>query len=646
MAIVKMKKLRLIVMRSQRDALMRDLNLLGCVEVTQPDGSRGEEELPGMPVREEDAGAESRRAQGAALRRAIDVLNRYAPEKTPMFASMREMSADDFFAGRDEERLFALAAEIDEADSRLRRLDAEEIRLLGYIESLSPWESHKLPLDCEGTKTTGLLLGAVPVSTDLEALDAAMADAAPLCEVFRVSSGREQHCLCAMFARDSRQEVADVLRSRGFVAASHKGVNATAAQAISKTREELEQLSAEREELRAKIIGASVDRQALLYMLDLTQARQAEAEASEKLIATERTATLTGWIPAASEGALRDMLSQYVCALELRDPEDDEMADVPVRLHNNPVTRPLSMVTEMYSLPAYNGVDPNPLMAPFFVLFYGFMMADMGYGLVMVLAALIVKRKKPRGGMRNFFDLLLLCGISTFVIGALTGGFFGDAPAQVAGIFGATFTLPYTPLFDPVKDTTVVLITALAFGGVQIFTGMLISFIKTTKDGHFWDALMDQGSWWLVFGGIALGALGVTWYVMIAGFVAVVLTQGRSKPTIIGKLTSGLGKLYDITGYFGDILSYSRLMALMLAGGVIAQVFNTIGALTGNIVTFLIIFIIGHALNMGLNLLGCYVHDLRLQCLEFFGKFYEDGGKPFKPLSINGKYVNITGNRL
>jgi V/A-type H+-transporting ATPase subunit I len=155
------------------------------------------------------------------------------------------------------------------------------------------------------------------------------------------------------------------------------------------------------------------------------------------------------------------------------------------------------------------------------------------------------------------------------------------------------------------------------------------------------DGLFDVGSWWLLFAGIAVGALGGTWWVAIAGVAALVLTQGRSKPTIIGKLVGGLASLYNITGYFGDILSYSRLMALMLAGGVIAQVFNTIANLTGNIFTFIIIFIIGHAMNLGLNLLGCYVHDLRLQCLEFFGKFYKDGGRPFNPLSINAKYVSV-----
>jgi V/A-type H+/Na+-transporting ATPase subunit I len=196
-------------------------------------------------------------------------------------------------------------------------------------------------------------------------------------------------------------------------------------------------------------------------------------------------------------------------------------------------------------------------------------------------------------------------------------------------------------LFNPLNDTLMVLIGAMALGFVQVITGMIVSFVKKTKDGHLKDGLMDEGSWWLVFVGIALGALGVTWWVLIAGAAALLLTQGRSSPTLLGKFVGGIASFYSITGYFGDILSYSRLMALMLAGSVIGQVFNTLGAITGNIVTFTLIFLVGHTLNFGLSLLGCFVHDMRLQCLEFFGKFYSDGGRPFEPLEISTKYVNI-----
>ncbi|MBR6312250.1 MAG: V-type ATP synthase subunit I, partial [Oscillospiraceae bacterium] len=224
--------------------------------------------------------------------------------------------------------------------------------------------------------------------------------------------------------------------------------------------------------------------------------------------------------------------------------------------------------------------------------------------------------------------------------GALTGGFFGDWLTQIVLITsGKDFALP--ALFTPLGDTLMILIGCMALGAVQIITGMAISFIQKLRKRQYLDALFDEFTWWVVFAGIALAVLKVTMIVLWIGVAMVVigpLIRGKG----MGKITGIFASIYsNVTGYFGDILSYSRLMALMLAGSVIAQVFNTLGAIAGNVIIFLIISIVGNILNFGLNLLGCYVHDLRLQCLEYFGKFYKDGGKPFRPLAVNTKYVDV-----
>ena len=186
-----------------------------------------------------------------------------------------------------------------------------------------------------------------------------------------------------------------------------------------------------------------------------------------------------------------------------------------------------------------------------------------------------------------------------------------------------------------------ILVGSMALGLVHIVTGMAVSFIRKLRSGAYLDALFEEATWWLVFVGIALLALGITNWVLYGALVLVVagpLITGKG----IGKVTGVFSSLYNhVTGYFGDILSYARLMALMLAGSVIAQVFNTLGAIPGNIVVFVVVSMAGNTLNFALNLLGCYVHDLRLQCLEYFGKFYEDGGRPFRPLAYNTKYVDI-----
>ena len=644
MAIVKMKKLKLLVSRSDRENVLRELMLLGCVEVSEPDEMLEDPDIANCVVRE-NAELERYRSEHASLARGIEIINQYVPVKTGLFAMRPEISDDVLLDESDSAVCLQLSKTLDLFDSRIRRLMTEENNEKNLIESLTPWKSLKIPLDSEGTGTCSVILGAVASSVSFDALQSELHDAAAESEAFLVSSNMEQHYLCVICMRDKQTAVYEVLRRYNFSLTTHRTLSGTAEDNIRNSEKRLLELAEEKANLTDQITDAAKYRDTIQLCFDHTGTKIARAEAAEKLLGTDYALALIGWVTATSEPELRSILSKYTCAWELIDPTPEEYENVPVLLKNSPVTRPLSMVTEMYSLPAYDGVDPNPPMTPFFVLFYGLMMADMGYGLIMTIAAIIVKRKKPRGGMRNFFDLLLLCGISTFVIGALTGGLFGDAPAQIAGLFGATFTMPYKPLFDPLNNTTEVLLGALALGAIHIIFGMGISFVKQIKDGHMLDAIFDIGSWWILFAGIALGALGLTWWVAIVGVAMIVLTGGRSKPNIIGKLGSGLGSLYNITGYFGDILSYSRVMALMLAGGVIAQVFNTLGALTGNIVTFLFIFIIGHALNFGLNLLGCFVHDMRLQCLEFFGKFYQDGGRPFKPLSVKTKYNNVVTNK-
>ena len=395
--------------------------------------------------------------------------------------------------------------------------------------------------------------------------------------------------------------------------------------------------------LTDKLTALAGDVPAIRLAADRCTQEIAKAQAADRLAHSERTFCLDGWVPCEDVPKLEALLEKFCCAWELEDPSPEEYPDVPVKLKNNRLTWPLNMVTEMYSLPAYDGVDPNPLMAPFFILFYGIMMADMGYGLLMILASIIITKKaRPKGTSGQMFGLMFSCGISTFIMGALTGGFFGDFLPQLAGIINPNTPFKALPsLFTPLDDTITILIGAMALGFVQIVTGMAISFVEKLKKGEIMDAIWEELTWWVVFAGIACMALGVTNIVLYVGIGMVVVGSGWSAKGF-GKVTAIFGSVYNhVTGYFGDILSYSRLMTLMLAGSVIASVFNTLGAIPGNVVIFLIVSMLGNGLNFALNLLSCYVHDLRLQCLEYFGKFYKDGGRPFKPLAINTKYVDI-----
>ncbi|MDR2420873.1 MAG: V-type ATP synthase subunit I [Oscillospiraceae bacterium] len=638
MSIVKMKKLRVTAMRAQKEELLKKLLILGCVEVSEPDGLLSDPDAAALMTREAGT-ADKLRDDYGSVTRALGALGRYAPAKSKMFAERENISASEFLGESDMEENLRIAERIERCDSRIRHTTAEEARLDAKVESLLPWEPLDLPFEREGTRTSVVLLGAVPAAADFEEFERALRDAAEEAWAYKVSEGREQICLCVICLREKQEEVAEALRAFSFTAGAHRGIRGTAAENIEELRRDIAGLREERAALTDEIISADARRAELVRCADVLATKIARAEAGGKFLVTESAAMFEGWLPEPSSAALEEGLSEFVCEWELCDPAPEEYPDVPVKLKNNALTSPLMMVTEMYSLPAYDGVDPNPLMAPFFVLFYGIMMADMGYGLIMALGALFVKRKKPKGSMKTFFDLLLMCGAATFAVGIFTGSFFGDFLTQLGVVCGFTFKLP--ALLDVNRSAQELLYAAIAVGCLQIFFGMGVSFFLRIRDGHFLDGLFDVGSWWLLFAGIGVFVLTGSPWVGIAGAVALIATQGRNSKSIGGKIVGGLGSLYDITGYFGDALSYARLMALMLAGGAVASAFNQIGSMTGNVVTFVIIAFAGHALNLGLNLIGCYVHDLRLQCLEYMGKFYKDGGRAFSPLKLDPKHFDI-----
>ena len=637
-----MKKLRICGVSEEQTQLIRQLQLLGSVEIGAPCALT---DTQGVQVfcAGDGKSADALLRTSARLTSALETLKHYETKKGGLFAARPEKTIGELFS--DEAYAAALdtaQAVLDAQDAR-SRLAAEKSRLTAVRESFVPWQQLPLPLETLGTQHTRILLGTVPAQTDLEALRARVFEAADEVQLEQISADQQSRYLLVFVHKCAAEAVGAALREAGFALTTFDGVQGTAAENIRRTDEAIAACEQQDAEKLAELTALAAQKPALQLAFDRCTQEISKAQAADRLVHSEKTFCLGGWVPCEDVGKLEALLSGFCCAWELTDPAPEEYPDVPVKLKNNKLTWPLNMVTEMYSLPAYDGVDPNPLMAPFFILFYGIMMADMGYGLLMILASIIItKKSRPKGTSGQMFGLMFSCGISTFLMGALTGGFFGDFLPQLVGIIDPDTTFKALPsLFTPLDDTITILIGAMALGFVQIVTGMAISFVEKIKKGQIMDAIWEELTWWVVFAGIACMALGVTNIVLYVGLAMVVVGSGWSAKGF-GKVTAIFGSVYNhVTGYFGDILSYSRLMTLMLAGSVIASVFNTLGAIPGNVVIFLIISALGNGLNFALNLLSCYVHDLRLQCLEYFGKFYQDGGKPFEPLAINTKYVDI-----
>ena len=634
-----MKHLRLLGMESEREALLKTMQDLECVEISHIDGS--EEALKTGLAKPDDRALLNAQEESRAYRAALAALDRFAPEKKGLFRKRQGVSRASFFDEENERQARAAAEAINADMRRLGEIESERTKNEALRASLTPWLAVDAPLDSTDG-VLSLLFGTVGATVTDDALRALSDSLSGLLTWQQASSDKTLRYLLIACHKSVKEQALSALRELGFSTVSFRGLCGTAEENDKKLEAALAALESERREIERRVERFGGNRETLLEASDRAAILLRREEAKSRLVETDKVFLLEGWLPADRCTALEKALEPFTCAVETREPAEDEYPQVPVQLRNNKLTRPLNMVTEMYSLPAYGTLDPNPLMAPFFILFYGIMMADMGYGLLMMIASVIIGKKyRPKGTSGELFSLLGLCGISTFIMGALTGGFFGDFLTQLVAIVspGTVFALP--KLFDPLDDLTMILIGSMALGVVQIITGMAISLIEKCKRKKFLDAFFEEITWWIVFLGIALAVLKKGTAVLYLGCALVLLgpiVQGKGW----GKLTGVFGSVYNhVTGYFGDILSYTRLMALMLAGSVIAQVFNMLAAMPGNVVAFLIISMLGNAMNFGLNLLGCYVHDLRLQCLEFFNKFYVDGGKPFRPMTLDTEYVDL-----
>ena len=642
MSIVKMKRLRLIALARDRDELLSSLLHAGCVEVSEPPA-----DLADPLLRRDKARVAEAKSELAELKQALSVLRRQAPQKEGLLTPRQVVRERDLLDHGAMAAALEKARTVNDHAKAAGQCSARETRLNAELQSLRPWEACDLPLNEAGTRCVAVLLGTVPSAVDFDAMAGAVSEAAEASQVTLLSADGQQQCLEVLVHRSQEGAALEALRSYGFSLPQFKDASGTARDNVRRLEEEMEAVRAQRQAELDAIWAMGPETGALKLCVDQVQQVLATEETKERILAGGSILCLDGWVDEPNVSKLEQALAAFDCAWELTDPAPEEYPKVPVKLQNGPLTRCMNMVTEMYALPVYGTVDPNPLMAPFFILFYGIMMADMGYGILMVLVAIfMIKKLRAKGGMRNFAELLFYCGISTFVLGAITGGFFGDFLTQLVSIIspGTEFALP--ALFTPMNDTIAILGGSLVLGFIQIITGQIVSFVEKTRKGHLMDAIWDEGTWWVLYLAVGLLALGVgniAGYpvVLIIGIVMLAVGSTRNAKGF-GKIGSFVGAVYNgVTGIFSDVMSYARLMALMLSGSIIASVFNTLGGITGNVFFFLLISMLGNTLNFALNLLGCYVHDLRLQCLEFFGKFYQDGGKPFRPLAIHTKYVDI-----
>ena len=665
MSIVKMKRLRLIGMQSERESMLRLLQHLGCVEIDEPGDRKDDPDWASLTRPDTGALNEARDAR-SSVENALKALKKYGPKQKGGLLTPRPVITEgELFDDAAYRTGLADAGQLVALERKISALYAEQNKLRTQKLALAPWLALDIPLETASTPEVAVSFGTVAASTDLDAMDGALGAVTDLYELMRAGADNELKYLVFLCHRSVEEDCQAVLKEYGFSRAALRGWTGTAAENDKRLDEQLADAARELESTIAQVGEYASRKGALEQCLDRADQEIAREEARCRLLDSSSAFFLEGWVPVPDEKKLLEQLGQYTCCWETQDPAPEDYPVVPVKLKNNRFTEPLTTITEMYSLPAYDGVDPNGLMMPFYVFFFGFMFADLGYGLILAGACAFINHKvHPKGGFGQLIRLMIMCGISSAVIGFFTGGFFSDFLAQFTSMLGLSQpVIPFLsvpdgvtgvpgPLLNVMGDPMTVLVFALAVGFVQIVVGMAVKFWMLCRRGQVVDAILDIGTWWVIFVGIGLFAAGIG---NVAGYPVVLiigclmlLGQARNAKGF-GKVTAVIGAVYNgVTGYFGDILSYSRLMVMMLAGSVIGQVFNILGAMPGGglppaigIPIFFLIFIVGHSFNIGLNVIGTYVHTSRLQYLEFFKQFYEEGGRPWRPLNIATKYVDI-----
>ena len=668
MAVMPMKRIAIYALKNRRKQILELIQRRGVVEIDDRKADAT------VFARMDTVPAKARFENNAAsLQAALEALDKLEPPKKSLLASLN--GRDPIPLSKYEETA-QQAGELLKTASRINVLwkkcadnRAEILRLQTQIRALEPWMKLDISMRTLGTPTTSVFIGSFPTEYTEETLRAMIAEGAPEVDGVTVevlSAAAQQTCVFLMCHISQGLKLETYLRSIGFTYPAEPS-KTPPADRVQKLNGRIEALQAEIDGAEAEIRTFKDQREAILYTIDYFTMRTEKYDVLGRLWQSPHVFIITGYVPAENADALKEELETKLEAyVELSAPDEND--DVPVKLKNNAFAAPVEGVLESYSMPGKKEIDPSTIMAIFYYFLFGMMLSDAGYGLLMVLGCGIIlwKFKNMEEGLRKTLTMFFYCGISTTFWGILFGSFFGDAVTVIGKtFFNADVGIPAL-WFVPVEEPMRLLLFSFLVGIIHLFAGLGAQFYQLARQGKWLDAIYDVVFWYMLVGGGIVYLLSMQMFAdMVAlsftlpaavgnagaiaagiGAVGIIFTSGRASRNPGKRLLKGLYGLYGVSSYLSDILSYSRLLALGLATGVIASVFNQMGAMPGNnplgVVIFIFAFVVGHTLNLGINVLGAYVHTNRLQFVEFFGKFYEGGGRKFAPFTTKTKYFKIT----
>ena len=648
MAIVKMNKFTLLAFESQRAELLEKLQDFSEVEFTDLQSEvlneeNVNEEYEGLDFDNAGSSYEKCEEKLSKAKSTLKFLKEYVPQKS-MIKSMREGKRELTLKELEKAALNSpfdeICSKVKDKENELAALESEKSKLQTEIESLKLIENFDAPLESLNDLKTPVFFGSIPKQymDELAHFDDYYIEI--------VSENDQDVYFLSMCNEDQKEELEEKLRSFGF-SPFKTTLKEKPIEIIQNNMDSIEKIKSKEFFVKEELASFDEDVNTLELICEYYENIVTRKNAVDNFLRTNNVVIIKGWLPSEENknfvSLLKEVLGEdyYIDFSEVTD-EDIESGIVPVKLKNNELNSAFEDITKMYSTPRYNEIDPTPLLTPFYLLFFGMMVADMGYGLLeIIVVGLALKFFKFDESKRRFAKFFFYLGFPIFGFGLIYGTVFG-------------VELPIPGHISQTNDINTVLIASIVFGAIQIFVGLGIKAYMLIRDGKVKDAFYDVFSWYfaligtgLLLGSMLLGlpaiAKNIGIVLMVIGMGTIVLTNGRGAKSKVAQIGSGAYELYGITSYIGDLVSYTRLMALGLSGGSLAAAFNMMAGMIPGVAMFLfapLILVFGHIFNLGLSLLGAYVHTCRLQYVEYFGKFYEGGGKDFTPFKAKNEYIN------
>ena len=646
MAIVKMKKFTLFAFEAERKRLLEELQRFGYVNFSKSDPI---EEFDYLKDVEVSTVGNNYVEESTRIKWMIDYVGRFvekekglsALKKGPVVYTFNELEkeANSYDYVPDFNELSEISKKIDSTNQKITAID-------NSIKEISPWKSIKEPIeDLNSFRKLKFIMGYLPTKS-LEKFKTSIVDLKSTYFEEIDIVGRNSYCI--IFTNQLEKEaVYENLRLNGFseVNLEIKGV---VSEEIQRLEDEKRILEEENSKLTDEIKKFTVNHQKMQSIYEYYQNLSLRNTVVSNFKATDKLDIIQGYIPADKENNFKELLEKLSASkvyLEIEDAKKDD-PDVPIILKNNKIASLFESVTKMYALPKYDEVDPTFILSIFYWIFFGMMVADFAYGLILFVGSgIALMTLKFNDSTKKFLKFFFALSFSTMIWGLIYGSAFGDL-----------ITLP-TQILDSSKDFMTVLMLSLAFGGVHLAFGLGMKAYVLIKNGKPMDAVYDVFLWYLTLTTVILVIVGkvvtlpsivntIAFYGMIVGMLGIIAFGARDSKSIAGRIAGGLYSLYGITSYIGDFVSYLRLMALGLAGGFIAVAINIIvkmlvgGGIVG-IVFGVIVFVFAQLFNIFLSFLSAYVHTSRLMYVEFFSKFYEGGGKAFKKFRSENKYIEV-----